>query len=169
MNESRFNQNEWLLINGDPKKLESILKTSNTRLDNFKPNILVVDDDKNIRDVLGSYLKNFGFDVVKAKDGHIALEFAKKQNFDICFIDLMMPGMDGFALMKKILVRSPEAVIVMITGYASFDTAIRAIRDGAHEFVAKPFNLDDILDIVKKVSTVEKAGGLKKFDISKVS
>ena len=169
MSENIEAQTSWILFNDDPEKAQTLFNQSEKRLNSQKPNILVADDDSAIRDLLGTFLTKQGYDVVKAKDGNIALEFAQNQNFDICFIDMMMPGMDSFALMGKILTSSPNATIVMITGYANLDTALRAVKDGAYEFVAKPFDLNHIANIVKKIARLDKSPVYRERKMRKAS
>ena len=107
-------------------------------------NVMVVDDEENIREVLSSYLKSLGYAVVSAVDGEDALTKFKRGNFDLIISDLLMPTVDGLELLKKIREQDRNVIFLMITGYPSIETAVEAIKKGAYDYITKPFHMEDV-------------------------
>ena len=106
---------------------------------NTSTNILVVDDDRQIADMLKDYLVGRGYAVTTAYGGREALAAFSMGNFHIVIVDMKMPDVDGMAVLKSIRKTDPAAVVIMITGYATTDSAVEAINQGAYDFIAKPF------------------------------
>ncbi|MBF0406953.1 MAG: response regulator [Candidatus Riflebacteria bacterium] len=106
--------------------------------------ILVADDEMSIRVGCEKILTSLGFEVVTVENGLKALEAFEKKPTDIVFLDLMMPGLDGLSVIPELKKRDPDVVIVMITGYASFETAVKAIQTGAYDYVPKPFTPSEL-------------------------
>lgn len=106
--------------------------------------ILVVDDDESIRLMLKDYFAGFGYDVVAAGDGEDALKKFSPGKFDCVISDLMMPKIDGISLLKKIKSLDKKVFFLMITGYPSIDNAIDAIKEGAYDYITKPFHMEDM-------------------------
>lgn len=121
--------------------------------------ILVVDDEVGPRGVLKTVLSGKGFEVVCVEDGVRALAQFDSANFDLVLVDLMMPSMNGIDLLREIQERSPETLIVMITGYASLESAVGAIRAGAYDYLAKPFTIDELFVTIK--NAVERISLIK--------
>ncbi len=113
--------------------------------------ILVVDDDFAMRHSLSSWIKEEGYPVDVAESGEEALEKIKKDKWDIVFLDLKMPGMDGIEVLEKIKSFSEDVVVVMITAYGTIDTAVLAMKKGAYDYILKPFNPDEISVLIKKI------------------
>jgi two-component system response regulator PilR (NtrC family) len=111
--------------------------------------ILVVDDDKGIQDVLEIMLTRAGYQVATADDGAAALDVIRKKKFDLVITDLKMPRMDGIDLLKGIKETVPGTAVILLTAFASGETALAAMREGAHDYVEKNFNVDDLLAIVQ--------------------
>jgi DNA-binding NtrC family response regulator len=107
-------------------------------------NILIVDDDKNILNILSEFLKKWGYNPIKAESGKEALEKFKDMSIDLVITDMVMPEMDGLTLINKITVIRPNTIIMMLTGYPSFDSAVESIRGGAFEYLAKPVNASEL-------------------------
>lgn len=107
--------------------------------------ILVVDDEEVMRDVLGSLLTQAGYDVSMAPNGPEGLELARKGNYAAAIVDMMLPEMDGMTVLEELKKLDPELVVLMITAYASVETAIGAMRRGAFDYVAKPFKHEELL------------------------
>jgi two-component system, NtrC family, nitrogen regulation response regulator NtrX len=105
--------------------------------------ILIVDDEENIRASLKSALGRRGHDVVTAADCRQGREFSAAP-FDVMFLDIMLPDGSGLDLLEQILKRNPRQIVVMISGHADIDTAVKAIRFGAYDFIEKPLSLDKI-------------------------
>ena len=114
--------------------------------------ILVADDDRGIREVLENFLKNEGCHVKTASDGLDTLEKAKSEKFDIVVVDLMMPGADGLEILKSCKQLDPDILFIMITGCASLETALTAIKEGAYDYVTKPFRLEEMQIAIKNGS-----------------
>lgn len=113
-----------------------------------RPTILVVDDEKNTRDGLARALKGL-YNVVLADQGETALQALDGHKIDIVLSDVRMPGMDGLTLLKRILVRDPQPLCILLTAYGSVETAVEAMKNGAYDFLTKPVNLDH-LDLLLK-------------------
>ncbi len=111
--------------------------------------VLVVDDEEIMRDVIPQLLKSAGYDVIVASNGEESLQLMEEKNIDLILLDLMLPGMGGLAALEKMLETDPEAIVVMITAYASVETAVKATRIGAFDFVTKPFQNEELLLVVK--------------------
>lgn len=112
--------------------------------------ILVVDDEKGMRDLLYKLLKKEGYEVLLAEDGEQGLETAKEFSPDVIIADLDMPIMNGIEMIKKIKAFDPNATIIIITAYASIESAIEALKLGAYDYIIKPFKTDEIRLVVSK-------------------
>ncbi len=112
----------------------------------MKNKILLVDDEEDIRDVLGLFLEDMGYQIFSAENGEDALQIFRKENPPIILSDIKMPGMDGTELLQKIKQENREAEVIMITGHGDMDLAIMSLKYEAADFVTKPIN-DDILEI----------------------
>ena len=113
--------------------------------------ILVVDDENSIRDFLETFLVSEGFIVAKAASAEEALEILKTKIFNLVISDVKMPGMSGVALLKKIMEMKLGCDVIIMSGEGTHKMSITAIRAGAHDFLNKPFDLDDMLARVKKI------------------
>jgi len=113
--------------------------------------ILLVDDEKDVRDVLNLSLSDMGYDVFEAENGDEALHIFKKTNPSIVLTDIKMPGMDGIELLRKIKHENPEVEVIMITGHGAMDLAIMSLKYDAADFITKPINVDALEVAVGKV------------------
>jgi DNA-binding NtrC family response regulator len=111
--------------------------------------ILVVDDELAIRGSLTSWFEEDGFTVDSAAHAQEALGKLQESRFDIVLLDIKLPGMDGMALLKRIRQELPDVVVIMITAFASVETAVQALKDGAFDYVTKPFDPDDLNRLVR--------------------
>jgi CheY-like chemotaxis protein len=109
--------------------------------------ILIAEDDDSLREILRNVLQNSQRVIQLSKDGDEAIQALKKSTFDIVITDLMMSGADGLQVLEEAKRCHPESIVIIMTGYASLDTAIRAIRGGAYDYIRKPFKIEE-LDIV---------------------
>lgn len=114
-------------------------------------NILVIDDDAFMRDACRQSLTKHSHSVTLAKNGSEGLSLLEKWSFDLILLDLKMPGEDGLFVLAKIKDLDPESTVVMITGYGSIETAVKAIKLGAFDFIAKPFTPEELLKLVERV------------------
>jgi response regulator RpfG family c-di-GMP phosphodiesterase len=115
-----------------------------------RPSILVVDDEKVIRDMLADLLDMEGFHVRTAEDGASALEELSRAHFDLVLSDLKMPKMGGIALLDQMGKVAPQAVTVIMTGFGTVETAIDAMKRGAYDYVLKPFKLEEVVHVVRR-------------------
>ena len=109
-----------------------------------KSRILVIDDEKRMCDSIKVLLSNIGYEVDTAENGRIGIDKLQSTTFDLVITDLMMPELDGFAVMKHIKENCPGTLVIVITGYASVESAVRAIRSGAYDYILKPFDFEII-------------------------
>ena len=107
--------------------------------------ILVVDDEAGIRDSLGKILRYEGFDVETAPDGNTALALAERQDFDLVFLDIKMPGLDGLEVLSRLAEGGLTMPVVIISGHGTVDTAVQATKLGAFDFLEKPLDADRVL------------------------
>ena len=114
-----------------------------------KTGILVVDDDSIIREGLKRILEGQGYGVETYASGFLAVERMSERNFDLVITDLKMPGMNGIEVLKHLKALQPEVPIIMITGYSTVDTAVEAMKNGAVDYIAKPFSPEDITEKVR--------------------
>ena len=110
--------------------------------------ILIVDDDKNLLSVLKSILSEENNEVSTCSNGLTAIDLFNKSKFDLIITDLMMPGSNGLEVLREAHKIDPDILVILITGFASLETAIQAIREGAYDYITKPFKLDEIKIIV---------------------
>ena len=107
--------------------------------------ILVVDDEFSVRDSLRAWFENEGYDVDVAAGGKEALVKLAQKEWDVFFLDLKMPDMSGLELQQKIKEIQPSGTIIIITAYASVDSAVEAMKSGAYDYITKPFRNDELL------------------------
>ncbi len=120
-------------------------------IDKIAGKILVVDDEPNIREILKTFIEHEGYTVHTAVDGVEALELAEFENFDVVLSDILMPRMDGLALADKIREIQPDTIVILMTGYASVNTAVEAIKKGVFDYIQKPFqNLQIVLQTIER-------------------
>ncbi len=112
--------------------------------------ILIVDDELSMREFLEIMLTKEGYHVQTAGDGRRALTLAENEFFDLAILDIRMPKMDGIETLVRLKELSPETIALMITAYASTDTAIQAMKQGAYDYITKPFKIEEIKMTVQK-------------------
>ncbi len=117
-----------------------------------KPRILIVDDELVVRESLREWFAEDGYTVGAASNGREALQTVQQGPWDIMLIDIKMPGMDGLELQRKLKDVTPDAVVVIMTAYASVDTAVQALKEGAYDYITKPFDPEDLQRIVDKAT-----------------
>src|SRR5574340_1318770 len=116
---------------------------------NTKANLLVVDDELIVRDSLDKWFREEGYDVTVADSAQDALTKMGSQRFDLSLVDIKMPGTDGIELQRRLHEIDPELIVIIMTGYASVETAVQALKNGAYDYVTKPFDPEDISHVVK--------------------
>lgn len=130
--------------------------------------ILIVDDEPRIRDLCARVLEKEEYEVDLAKDAESALDLLKEKSYNLVFLDLKLPGMNGLELLKRIKAEHPGMEVIMITGYATIETAVKAIKLGAYDYVTKPFDIH-LLRLVtqrclEKQRLYNEINGLKEYD-----
>ena len=115
--------------------------------------VLVVDDDPDVRELLEEFFREMEFVVATAKDGRAAISAVEREphRYWLVITDIVMPGADGLAVLRAVKTASPSLQVVIMTGYASLDTAIEAVRLGAADYLPKPFTLGQIEVMVRRL------------------
>ncbi|SPD74834.1 Two component, sigma54 specific, transcriptional regulator, Fis family [uncultured Desulfobacterium sp.] len=113
--------------------------------------ILFVDDDKDILFIVEKFLSRQGYNVTVADNGIEALELVKQKNFDIVFTDFKMPEFDGLELLAAIKEYRPETEVVIVTGYGTMESAVKAMKFGSYDYIQKPFKLDSLKALIDRV------------------
>ena len=119
----------------------------------MKGHILVVDDEPNERITLAEILRLEQYEVSVAESGEIGLEYLEKGPFDVMLLDIKMPGIDGVEVLKRTARHNPECKVILMTGHGSMDSAIEAVRQGAHDYLLKPASPGEILSSVSRAMT----------------
>lgn len=112
--------------------------------------ILVIDDEARIREACTIVLSERGFQVSSAPDGEDGLKMIAENHFDIVLVDLMMPTISGFDVLSEVRKNHPDTVVIVITGYATLEHSIEAMKKGAFDFIPKPFTPDQLRAVVDK-------------------
>jgi DNA-binding NtrC family response regulator len=123
-------------------------------MNNSDVNILIVDDEFSVRDSLYKWFRSDGFNVDTAEHAAAALEKFKKRTWDIVLLDIKMPGMDGIEFNRHIQSLNKNIIVIIITAYASVDTAVQSIKDGAFEYITKPIDPDNLTHVIR--NAIEK-------------
>jgi DNA-binding NtrC family response regulator len=132
--------------------------------------ILIVDDEDSVRDSLYNWFMEDGYRVQCAEDAKKALSILESDSFDIILADIKMPGMDGLEMLKRIKSLRKNSIVIMMTAFATVDTAVQALKDGAFDYVTKPFDPDDLSHLIrnatKQISLTEENEVLKEQIVS---
>jgi DNA-binding response OmpR family regulator len=112
--------------------------------------VLVVDDEKDTCDLIEAVLAGQGYTVVTTTDGLWVLDLVRRQHFDLVLLDIKLPRVSGLDLLREIRAISPRLNVILITGYASVETAVEGLKGGARDYLIKPFNLDELRMAVAK-------------------
>lgn len=114
--------------------------------------LLIVDDEESVRDSLYNWFIEDGFQVKCAEHAKEALTMLESGNFDIILADIKMPGMDGLEMHRRIKILNPEAIVIIMTAFASVETAVQALKDGAYDYITKPFDPDDLSHLIRNAA-----------------
>lgn len=110
--------------------------------------VLIIDDEPTLRHFLRLNLQEQGYQVAEAADGQTALRLIAQDAFDVALVDLRLTDMDGLEVVRRLRQTAPKTSVIILTAYASLDSAIEALRHGAHDYLTKPFNTSDLLTSV---------------------
>lgn len=118
--------------------------------------ILIIDDEKNMLHMLSAFLGKEGYDVLATSDGRQGIAHASEKAFDFILCDVKMPGMDGLQFLDAAKAQGITATIIMMSAFATVDTAVTAMKNGAYDFITKPFKIDEVLCILEKAGERER-------------
>lgn len=118
-----------------------------------KISILVVDDEESVRDSLFNWFVEDGYHVECAENAKKALSLIEAKEFNIILADIKMPGMDGLEMHRRIRSLNRDSIVIIMTAFASVDTAVQALKDGAYDYVTKPFDPDDLSHLIRNAAT----------------
>ncbi len=124
---------------------ESPLRDRPERPEPAGGNVLVVDDQKNMRATTAMLLREAGHVVAEAEDGAAAMQRVRQETFDVVLTDLRMPGLDGMAVLRGVRAASPQTQVIVMTAYGTIESAVEAVRQGAHDYISKPFQSEELL------------------------
>ncbi len=124
-----------------------------------KKQVLIVDDEPNLRKILAAQLSRDGYDVLLAEDGEEGLATLREHHIDLVITDLRMPKVDGMTLLREALREDPDRPVVMITAHGTVDTAVEALKTGAFDYLTKPFDKDEVRQIVAKALRTRQLAG----------
>ena len=122
-----------------------------------KAKLLVVDDELIVRDSLNKWFREEGHDVTVADSAQEASTKMAAERFDLALVDIKMPGVDGVELQKRMHEIDPDMIVIIMTGYASVETAVAALKNGAYDYVSKPFDPDDMAHTVQNALAHKRA------------
>jgi len=111
--------------------------------------ILIAEDDAIVRDVINKFLTGEGYPVVTASDGIAALKFLRLEDIKLVLTDLRMPGADGMEVLRSAIQMNPRIAVVLLTAYGTLDTALEAMKEGAYDYIVKPFVMQQLLLVVR--------------------
>jgi DNA-binding NtrC family response regulator len=135
-----------------------------------KLSILIVDDEESVRNSLFDWFTDDDFFVKSAEHAKQALTILESESFDIILADLKMPGMDGLEMLKRIKMLNKESIVIIMTAFATVDTAVKALKEGAYDYVTKPFDPDDLSHLIrnagKQIELAVENESLKKNVVS---
>ena len=118
-----------------------------------KISILIVDDEESVRDSLYNWFIEDGYEVECAENAKQALNILESRNMDIILADIKMPGMDGLEMHRRIKSLNKDSIVIIMTAFAAVDTAVQALKDGAFDYVTKPFDPDDLSHLIRNASS----------------
>lgn len=129
--------------------------------------ILVVDDDDIVREVVRTLLTGEGYTVVTARDGLEAITALKTETVHLIVTDLRMPGIDGIEVLRESVRLDPDRPVIILTAYGTLDIALKAIREGAYDYMTKPFKMEEM--IIRVNNAYERARLVAKFKVLRKS
>ena len=126
------------------------------RQEQERQTVLIVEDEADIRELLAEYFRARGYDVIGAADGRAALVAIERdaERISLVVTDLQLPGVDGLGVLKAARAANPGIYVVIVTGFASLDSAIQAVRLGAYDYLTKPFSLGQIDVVLQRIDDI---------------
>ena len=126
-----------------------------------KASILIVDDDPGMTETLGDILRAFGYDVEVAGEGYRAVEMIKERAYDIIFMDIKMPGINGVETLKEVKRLSPSTKVIMMTAYSVEDLVKEVLDEAAYGIIYKPLDMNKVIALVEEISRQKREGILR--------
>lgn len=126
-------------------------RNSRITVNDQKERILFVDDDAELRAIVREQLSSAGFEVDEAEDGAVAMEKMKEGRYRLILLDITMPGTSGLDVLRTVKERSPACRVIMLTGVVGLSVAIESLKLGADDYITKPYNLDYLLNSIRRV------------------
>lgn len=123
-------------------------------MDKSKFKVLIAEDDEIVRDVISRFVTDEGYAVVTAKDGLAALKLLRLEEIKLVLTDLRMPGADGMEVLRTAIQINPRIAVVLMTAYGTLDTALDAMKEGAYDYIVKPFVMQQLLLVVRNAYKV---------------
>src|SRR5262245_48149887 len=114
--------------------------------------VLLVDDEPDIELLAGEALRDAGHHVTAVKDGAEALELVKARAFDLMICDIRLPKLDGLTLFRRTRQQSPDTTVILMTAFAAVQDAVAAVKEGAHDYLTKPFEIDEITLRIQRIA-----------------
>jgi DNA-binding NtrC family response regulator len=121
-----------------------------------KCRLLIIEDDTALAAILEEYLSESNYDIQVINDGSSAIELLSRQHFDVVLSDIMLPGVDGMTILKKVGGDFTRTIVILMTGYSGIDDALSAVKQGAYDFVSKPFQLPEIKIRLNNAASYQK-------------
>jgi DNA-binding NtrC family response regulator len=115
-------------------------------------NLVIVDDERAVRDVCREVAQSLGFNALVAESAEHTYRLLESQAIDVVLLDLKLPGAGGLEALHKIKQRRPDAEVVVVTGYATVQSAVQAMKNGAYDYVTKPFTMDELKLLLERVA-----------------
>src|SRR5580704_15917771 len=116
-------------------------------------NLMIVDDERAIREVCREVAQSLGFTTSVADSAEHAYRVMESQNVDVLLLDLKLPGAGGLEALHRIKERRPDSVVVVVTGYGTVQSAVQAMKNGAYDYVTKPFSMDELRMLLDRVAS----------------
>jgi len=114
--------------------------------------LLVVDDERSVREACREVAQSLGFNSSAADSAEHAYRLLDAQSIDVVLLDLKMPGADGLEALRQIKQRRPDAVVIVVTGYATVQSAVQAMQNGAYDYVTKPFSMEELRLLLERAA-----------------
>lgn len=121
-----------------------------------RPQILIIDDEENMRHMLSVMLRKCGYLTELAEDGEAALKLLSERSYDFIMCDINMPGIDGFSFLRQAVISGVTSPMIMMAAYATEEVVNKCMKEGAADFICKPFKLNELLNKLTKIAVARR-------------